>query len=183
MADTCKRTQTHNTTGHAHTHTHTMLQRHRTHTHTHTHTCTHTRRHKTRAHTHTHTHTHTHAHTQNPESEKHPVVIETSGPQFNSSKVYEQHPNAAWNCLPVTSDETQVAFNLQDLPYQNTRWAAPTNPQGSHRTWKTWKNRARPGKPRKTGGLGAKTWKNITKPGKKFDLTLKRPKSLNRKSI
>ncbi len=55
--------------------------------------------------------------------------------------------------------------------------------QGSHRTWKTWKNRARPGKPGKTGGWGAKTWKNIVKPGKKFDLTLKNTKNLNRKSI
>ncbi len=40
--------------------------------------------------------------------------------------------------------------------------------QGSHCTWKTWKNRSIPGKPGKTGGFGAKTWKNIAKPGKKF---------------
>ncbi len=43
--------------------------------------------------------------------------------------------------------------------------------QGSHCTWKTWKNRSIPGKPGKTGGFGAKTWKNIAKPGKKI-LTL-----------
>ncbi len=40
--------------------------------------------------------------------------------------------------------------------------------QGSHHTWKTWKNRSIPGKPGKTEGFGAKTWKNIPKPGKIF---------------
>ncbi len=48
----------------------------------------------------------------------------------------------------------------------------PTAPGKQGQTWKTWKNR---------GGVWAKTWKNITKPGKKFDLTVKKPKSLNKK--
>ncbi len=55
--------------------------------------------------------------------------------------------------------------------------------QGSHCTWKTWKNRARPWKPGKTGGFGAKTGKILQSLEKNFDLTLKKPKSLNRKSI
>ncbi len=78
-----------------------------------------------------------------------------------------------------TAESSRVARALHEI----SNFKSSELIQGSHHTWK---NRARPGKPKKPGkigGLGAKTWKNITKPGKKIDLTPKKPKSLNRKSI
>ena len=58
--------------------------------------------------------------------------------------------------------------NQHKIENQNFQNGKDRACQGSHCNWKTWKNRARPGKPGKTGGFGAKTWKNIAKPGKKF---------------
>ncbi len=72
--------------------------------------------------------------------------------------------------------------NQHKIENQNFQNGKDRACQGSHCNWKTWKNRARPGKPGKTGGFGAKTWKNIAKPGKNFYLTLKQPKNLNRKN-